>query len=89
MFRNPAWAVGSCGLAAQQLPKLSELSQLGVFTILMGHPVVMKCYVNQYLTSNTCESPEEDEDACSDCCSSSHLSFTLTADGLTNPFIQL
>ena len=41
MFCHPAWAIGSCssGLAAHQLPKLLELSQLDVLTILMGHPV--------------------------------------------------
>ena len=38
MFRHPAWAVGSCS-SGYQLPKLSELSQLEVLTILMGHSV--------------------------------------------------
>ena len=40
MFGHPARAVGKVAAeAANQLPKVSELSQLKVLTILMGHPV--------------------------------------------------
>ena len=46
MFHHPAWAVQLATVGAQQLPKLSELSQLEVFHVHLCHPVVRMSHKN-------------------------------------------